>query len=116
MTPHERYQRLIDLKGEIKRAIEVIDECGQVRAEKARQLVIATDQNDAAIARLDALHAEAKRLGEEAKADFDALVEPPTPPPTPTPAPTPSPYDEAVRFFNADLEGPRDDVAGVLLR
>lgn len=92
MTPHERYQRLLDLKGEMKRAQECIAECDLIRADKARQLAIAEEQKEVAHGRLEALRCEARRLGDEAKADFEALLED---------KPPAQPHQEAVDYFNA---------------
>ena len=74
MTPRERAERLIDLTGEIKLADQLVAECERDVTERWRQYELAMGAAQKQRERRLALYVEAKRLGEEAKADFDALV------------------------------------------
>ena len=74
MTPHDRYQRLIDLKGEIKRAEDELALSKQTREDKAHALAIADEHVEKCRGRLEERYQEARELGEAAKRDFDALV------------------------------------------
>lgn len=74
MTPRERAERLIDLTGEIKQADQLVAECERDVTERWRQYESALGAAQKQRERRLALYDEAKRLGEEAKADFDALV------------------------------------------
>lgn len=76
MTPNERYQRLIDIQGELKNAQGVLEECQRTEDDVHRQGEIARGNTEAARNRLAALHNECLRLGDEAQHDFHSLVPP----------------------------------------
>lgn len=74
MTPHDRYQRLIDLKGEIKQADDLVAECERSEGDKLKALQLASE---AAIKQRQSraeLYEEARRLAKEASEDFLSLV------------------------------------------
>jgi len=74
MTPHDRYQRRIDLAGEIKQADELVNECRNDVEAKRKALELA----EQALTRQLGLRAdkldEARRLAKEAHDDFMSLV------------------------------------------
>lgn len=74
MTPHDRYQRRIDLAGEIKQADELVHECRVDVEAKQKALALAEQALKRQIDLRGEKHDEARRLAKEAHDDFMSLV------------------------------------------
>lgn len=74
MTPHDRYQRRIDLAGEIKQADELVNECRNDVEAKRKALELAEQALSKQIGLRADKHDEARRLAKEAHDDFMSLV------------------------------------------
>ena len=74
MTPHDRYQRLIDLRGEIKQADDLVAECQKAEGDKLKALQMASEATIKQRQKRHELHEEARRLAKEASDDFLALI------------------------------------------
>lgn len=81
MTPHDRYQRLIDLRGEIKQADDLVAECQKAEGDKLKALQMASEATIKQRQKRHELHEEARRLAKEASDDFLALIPIGDPPP-----------------------------------
>ncbi len=74
MTPHDRYQRRIDLAGEIKQADELVHECRVDVEAKQKALALAEQALKRQLDLRGEKHDEARRLAKEAHDDFMSLV------------------------------------------
>ena len=74
MTPHDRYQRRIDLAGEIKQADELVNECRNDVEAKRKALELAEQALLRQVGLRADKHDEARRLAKEAHDDFMSLV------------------------------------------
>lgn len=101
MTPHERYQRGIDLAGEIKQADALVAECEHAVLAASKALDLANAAYDKQIEAREAKYAEARTLAQEAADHFYAMVPGSVlTPNTPTPVlaiVTPESYDDETR-------------------
>lgn len=74
MTPHDRYQRRMDLAGEIKQADDLVAECRRDVDAKLAALTLANTALEKQLLARAAKHDEARLLAKEASDDFLSLV------------------------------------------
>jgi len=68
------YQRSLDLRGELKRAVDVETECARLVADRQRALDLANEQRAAATARREQLEQEARKLAEQASTEVLSIL------------------------------------------
>lgn len=84
MTPHERYQRGIDLVGEIKQAEGLVEECRRAETIALQAYRLAQQATERQVEVRQAKYDEARKLADESRQHFLAMIpEPGEPAPAP---------------------------------